>query len=257
MKKGILLTFCFFLMVLQVKTQYDNSASISATVLSKVNVKRYSDFPVLEIFNHQDPNFGFKVDSSLMTQDVNSLFLLVEQLRGLEKNSQKTSTYLTSEVLFDTTISLLLLQAYSAPKELLLNAFRISQQVSFDQSKMKRVGELLIKINASTNGEDVLRPRGTEASNPKNVGSNSPLPPPPPMPSRESAQSLVIVNKSSKNLYVYLDQAYKGIAYPGKSFQIQAKPGCSEVLAESLDQFRSAKKYCFGVEKSNQWLISN
>ena len=244
-------------MVLQAKTQYDNSATVSATVLSKVDVKRYADFPILEIFNNPDPNFGFKVDSSLMTQDVNSLFLLVEQLNGFERKSQKTSTFLTSAVLFDTTISLLLLQAYTAHKELLLNAFRISQQVSFDQSKMKRVGELLIKINASTNGEDVLRPRGTDASqsNSNNVNSNKPLPPP--VPSGESAQSLVIVNKSSKNLYVYVDQAYKGIAYPGKSFQLQAKPGCSEILAESLDQFRSAKKYCFGVEKSNQWLISN
>jgi hypothetical protein len=259
------------------------------SVLTRVQAGRYSGLPVLEVFHLPSEGFTFRVDSSIMTRDINSLLGQVQYLDSLENLHRDTSSYLTAKQLMHRTGEFIVQHANpgsgwvdvgkALDLALKLKIDPVLVNGLYDQMSTGRkmgnrraegrevnLGQEEVKNGGKGGGPKPPKPKGIAGKGtgdpgiagnggnpngaPSGYGSG-------PGPAKTNVPILNILNNSTKNLYVYVEEEYKGILYPGKIFQLKGLMGCYEIIAESLDQFRSSKKHCFSSPKVNEWLIKN
>ncbi|WP_127125724.1 hypothetical protein [Pseudoflavitalea rhizosphaerae] len=226
----------------------------SRTALAKVATKRLQGTPVLEVFGIPSGNIGFAIDSALMTRDFKTLLEKVGYLDSLENAKQLKSTYIDARSLMDTTACLLV---KVKGRGMMKPEIRKVYKMAVDHSIRKETIDQLDSLQQDEIVQIAYAP-----------------PPPPPPPSnanprfrakgapksaaaKPSGPLLKVINNSSKNLYLYVEDEYKGIVYAGKEYQLRGVAGCHQVIVESLDQFRSTKKHCFNTAQSGNWVITN
>ena len=239
-------------------SQEETTKEKSQSMLAKVATKRLQGIPILEAFGLPSGNIGFAIDSALMTRDFTALLKTVEYLDSLEKAKQLKSPYIDARSLMDTTAGLLVkVKGRGMMKPEISNVYRMAVAYSINKETIALLDEM-------------------QQDEPIDISSSSPPPPPPPPPAlsktnrgfrakgapksaaaKPSGPILKVVNNSSKNLYLYVEDEYKGIVYAGKEYQLRGVAGCHQVIVESLDQFRSAKKHCFNTTQPSHWVITN
>lgn len=252
MKKVVLFVSCLLVGISGFSQNDTTSAQTIETALSKADSRRLQGKPVLETFGLSSGNIGFALDSAFMTRNFDFLLKTVELLDSLEQLHHLKSPYIEAKFLMDTTASLLVSQVqtelssagWQKVKEL-AEKFQVDAEVR-SRLDRQRLYASHQRLNTRMERRAAFRAKGNTSTSHAPAAS-----------ARPSGPLLNVVNNSSRNLYLYVEDEYKGIVYPGKEFQLRGRPGCRQVIAESLDQFRSARKYCFNAQQASDWVIAN
>lgn len=240
---------------------------------------RFMDQPILDVFGVKDPGFSFSVDSAILTRDYIQLISCVEKLDRLEKKTKLHSTYLSAAGLFDTTLYLMERKGFeNISLEILASAGKTGEDMGVKNTNMNLLYKEIAyrsSLSAEDTTNDYVPSRGRAAQSQAKTARRAMSSPPPPQAPKstnelgvsggsygaggngKNGDGMKVINKSAKNLYVYVDEDYKGILYPAKQLLLSKLAGCHTVVAESIDRFKAKKSYCFQSGANAEWIISN
>lgn len=221
------------------------SGQVSDRIQSHLEIEKkqlYQDKSILKVFGKKDDSLGFKIDSALLTRDFNTLLDITVKLYKLEKKYSQVSPDLTARQLFDTTCYYILKSSFLKKGVPLQKLIKIGKKVGADTLIVNKIKKI------PRNSIENVRKRqkiDTEKFNTRGIEKNK----------NGNSASLRIINLTSRNLYIYIADEYKGVAYPKKEFSLISILGCNIIIAETLDSFKTSKRLCLSNENNFEWII--
>jgi hypothetical protein len=201
------------------------------------NYESLEGLPILEdlgVNSTEMDDFGAIVDSTYRHKNIAGMLTLAAVLYDLETDRRKTSDFTTSAKLIGFADQMM---------EYRLDFEYDSVLVSYYLQTHKELG-----IELTTGQQENLE-RAAIIHNPDNSnGGNS---------TRDLSNNatLVVINKKSELVYLYVNDEFVGPLYGNKTKRIAIRSQCEHVYAETAGFNKSGKKICAKQNNQYEWVI--